>query len=69
MVKDRPNVYRDTVYNVNEVCSILDIDRQVVIECTEQEIIVPFISNKRELYYLGSEINHLYEHLSTHQKK
>lgn len=58
MVKTEPHVIADKMYNVKEVCALLDIHRSTLSRHTADEIVCCVRITKREIYYLGEEILH-----------
>lgn len=64
MKRNKPEVDTERRYCIKEVCDLLCICRDTVKKYTNLGVIVPIRISSREIYYLGSEIILLYEHLT-----
>lgn len=65
MIRQKPEVDPHRRYNIKEVCDLLCIHRDTLTKYTNLDVIVPIRISSREIYYLGSEIILLYEHLTS----
>lgn len=59
-----PNVDPQRRYNIKEFCEQLGVCRDTIRKYTKNGVIVPIVITCREIYYLGSEIMILHEHLT-----
>ncbi len=64
MIRPRPDVDPDRRYCIKEVCDMLSICRDTVRKYTNLDVIVSIRVTCREIYYLGSEVERLYEALT-----
>ncbi len=60
MRRKRPDIDPERRYGIKEVCDMLMISRETVRRYTNAEVIVPVIISRREVYYLGTEVERLY---------
>lgn len=64
MKRNKPDIDPYRRYNIKEVCDKLSICRDTVRKYTSLGVIVCIRVTSREIYYLGSEIMILWEHLT-----
>lgn len=64
MKRNRPNIDPDRRYCIKEVCDMLSICRDTLRKYTNLDVIMPIRVTSREIYYLGSEVERLYEALT-----
>ncbi len=64
MRRKHPNVDPERRYSIKEVCDLLDICRDTVRKYTKAQVIVPIVITSREIYYLGSEVEILFNALT-----
>jgi len=69
MKRKKPDVDPDRRYCIKEVCDLLCICRDTVTKYTHLGIIVPIRISSREIYYLGSEILILFDHITNNSKQ
>ncbi len=60
MKRKKPDIDPKRRYGIKEVCDMLMISRETVRRYTNAEVIVPVIISRREVYYLGTEVERLY---------
>ncbi len=69
MKRKKPYIDPNRRYGIKEVCDMLDICRDTVRKYTKLDIIVPIRVTSREVYYLGSEVEILYNAITNNNRK
>lgn len=64
MKRNKPSIILERRYGIKEVCDMLMISRETVRRYTNAEVIVPIVISRWEVYYLGSEVEILYNALT-----
>lgn len=69
MKRKKPQIDPARKYGVKEICDILDICRSTIYNHTRKEEIAPVRVSTREIYYLGTEVDILYNIITSKRNK
>ncbi len=68
MIRKKPEIDHERRYGIKEICDMLCICRDTVRKYTKEEVIVPIVITSREIYYLGTEVEILFNAITTNRK-